>query len=255
MSQSATVKLPVFDISVPFSESAVDDLSAACKEWGFFHITNHGVSKELYSKVRAFSMDDLFSQPLDMKIRAGPSSDVKSYTPHFIASPFFESFRVSGPGFLDSVRESARVVGGPVSNCPELSQAVEEYGRKMTTLSETIVKTILTTMMVNIGDMLEAWSNGELRSSEHRVVLKRPVERFTLAFFWCFEDQKVIFAPDEVVIGKRRKYREFVCKEYLSYRETSVKGRFDKVGFTVRDFAGVGGDDGFDELVVDSRQN
>ncbi|CAN0902311.1 Gibberellin 20-oxidase-like protein [Linum grandiflorum] len=85
--------------------------------------------------------------------------------------------------------------------------------------------------------------------------LVRPVERFTLAFFWCFEDQKVIFAPDEVVIGKRRKYREFVCKEYLSYRETSVKGRFDKVGFTVRDFAGVGGDDGFDELVVDSRQN
>ncbi|CAN0902316.1 Gibberellin 20-oxidase-like protein [Linum grandiflorum] len=331
MSQSATVKLPVFDISVPFSESAVDDLSAACKEWGFFHITNHGVSKELYSKVRAFSMDDLFSQPLDMKIRAGPSSDVKSYTPHFIASPFFESFRVSGPGFLDSVRESARVVGGPIMS-RSISQAVEEYGRKMTTLSETIVKTILTTMnkqlvnklyishfkdchgylriinysppnqhqeeveglgmhtdmscvtivcqdeigglqvrtkegkwmdieprpdslVVNIGDMLEAWSNGELRSSEHRVVLKRPVERFTLAFFWCFEDQKVIFAPDEVVIGKRRKYREFVCKEYLSYRETSVKGRFDKVGFTVRDFAGVGGDDGFDELVVDSRQN
>ncbi|CAN0902313.1 Gibberellin 20-oxidase-like protein [Linum grandiflorum] len=286
MSQSATVKLPVFDISVPFSESAVDDLSAACKEWGFFHITNHGVSKELYSKVRAFSMDDLFSQPLDMKIRAGPSSDVKSYTPHFIASPFFESFRVSGPGFLDSVRESARVVGGPVSNCPELrdchgylriinysppnqhQEEVEGLGMHTDMSCVTIVCQVRTkegkwmdieprpdSLVVNIGDMLEAWSNGELRSSEHRVVLKRPVERFTLAFFWCFEDQKVIFAPDEVVIGKRRKYREFVCKEYLSYRETSVKGRFDKVGFTVRDFAGVGGDDGFDELVVDSRQN
>ncbi|CAN1856498.1 Gibberellin 20-oxidase-like protein [Linum perenne] len=317
MSQS--VHLPAFDVSIPFTKSAIDDLSSACKEWGFFHITNHGVSKELYSKVRALSAEDLFSQPLYMKMRAGPNSDVGSYTPHFIASPFFESFRVRGPGFFDSVRESARVVGGLGSSYEELSEAVEEYGKKMTELSETIVKAVLATLnedmvekfhashfknchgylriinysppnrlqeegeveglgmhtdmscvtivcqdeigglqvrtkegkwmdieprpdslVVNIGDMLEAWSNGELRSSEHRVVLKRPVERNSLAFFWCFEDQKVILAPEEVVVGKRRKYREFVCKEYLKYRESSVKGRFDKVGFTVRDFAGVG---------------
>jgi isopenicillin N synthase-like dioxygenase len=78
-----------------------------------------------------------------------------------------------------------------------------------------------------------------LRSSEHRVVLKRNVHRFSLAFFWCFEDEKVIFAPDEVVgEGSMRIYNPFVCREYLKYRESSEKGRFDKVGFTVKDFAG-----------------
>ncbi|KAF2282593.1 hypothetical protein GH714_043222 [Hevea brasiliensis] len=55
------------------------------------------------------------------------------------------------------------------------------------------------TLVVNIGDMLQAWSNEKFRSSEHRVILKKPVNRFSLAFFWCFEDEKVIFAPDEVV--------------------------------------------------------
>lgn len=96
------------------------------------------------------------------------------------------------------------------------------------------------TLVVNIGDMLQAWSNDKLRSSEHRVVLKQPVNRFSLAFFWCFEDEKVILAPDEVVEeGNKRKYKPFVCLDYLKFRENNERGRFEKVGFTVRDFAGI----------------
>ena len=96
------------------------------------------------------------------------------------------------------------------------------------------------TLVVNIGDMLQAWSNDRLRSSEHRVVLKHPVNRFSLAFFWCFEDEKVILTPDEVVgEGNKRMYNPFLCLDYLKFRENNQKGRFEKVGFTVGDFAGV----------------
>lgn len=96
------------------------------------------------------------------------------------------------------------------------------------------------TLLVNIGDLMQAWSNGRLRSSEHRVVLKRFANRFSLAFFWCFEDQKVICAPDEVVgEGHLRAYRPFVCGDYVKFREIgSGEGKFEKVGFTVKDFAG-----------------
>lgn len=96
------------------------------------------------------------------------------------------------------------------------------------------------TLVVNIGDLLQAWSNEKLRSSEHRVVLKKPLNRFSLAFFWCFENDKVILAPDEVV-GERnsRIYRPFVCSDYLRFRESNEKGKFEKIGFTVRDFAGI----------------
>lgn len=96
------------------------------------------------------------------------------------------------------------------------------------------------TLVVNIGDMMQAWSNDKLRSSEHRVVLKQPMNRFSLAFFWCFENEKVILAPDEVVgEGNKRMYNEFVCSDYLKFRENSQRGRFEKVGYTVRDFTGI----------------
>lgn len=97
------------------------------------------------------------------------------------------------------------------------------------------------TLVVNIGDMLQAWSNDKLRSSEHRVVLKKPINRFSLAFFWCFEDEKVILAPDEVVGEENsRIYKPFVCSDYLKFRVNNEKGKFEKVGFTVKDFAGIG---------------
>ncbi|KAF3535020.1 hypothetical protein F2Q69_00019877 [Brassica cretica] len=97
-------------------------------------------------------------------------------------------------------------------------------------------------LVVNVGDLLHAWTNGRLRSSQHRVVLKRHsfVEnRFSLAFFWCFEDQKVVFAPDEVVGGgeRGRVFRSFKCGDYLRFRESNEKGKFEKVGHTVEDFA------------------
>lgn len=96
-------------------------------------------------------------------------------------------------------------------------------------------------LVVNMGDMLQAWSNGRLRSSEHRVVFKRPENRLSLAFFWCFEDEKVICAPDEVVgEGNERAYRPFVCLDYIKYRESSEKGKFEKVGYTVNHFASRG---------------
>ncbi|XP_038685252.1 gibberellin 20-oxidase-like protein [Tripterygium wilfordii] len=315
MSKSQTsIELPVFDISQPLIQSSLSSLLQACKEWGFFRIINHGVSKELYGKVCSLS-NQLFNLPYESKIKAGPSSSIRTYTPHFIASPFFESLRISGPDFSASARNSADVIYTQPN--PRFSEVLEEYGNKMTELSKRIVEIILMsmgnnferkyesefsncqgylriinysppegmneqelveglgmhtdmscitivyqdhigglqvrskegkwmeiepceeTLVVNIGDLMHAWSNGKLRSSQHRVVLRRFVNRFSLAFFWCFEDQKMIFSPREVVgEGNKRIYRPFVCADYLKFRESSEKGKFEKVGFTVKDFAG-----------------
>lgn len=110
MSESHTsIELPVFDISQPFSSSSLSSLSLACKEWGFFHITNHGISKDLCKKLYSLS-NHLFSLPYETKLKAGPLSSIKTYTPHFIASPFFESLRVSGPDFYASAQSSAEVL-------------------------------------------------------------------------------------------------------------------------------------------------
>ncbi|EOY22835.1 hypothetical protein QUC31_007947 [Theobroma cacao] len=309
-----SVELPVFDLSQPLSPSSLSSLSLACREWGFFRITNHGVSKDLYRKLYSLS-NHLFSLPDESKLKLGPTSSLKTYTPHFIASPFFESLRVSGPDFFASAQSSVDVLFEQPNS--EFSEVLKEYGSLMTKLSKEIVEAILKslgeelekksfesefgnchgylrinnytppksmkeeevdglgmhtdmscvtivyqdeigglqvrskegkwmdinpcedTLVVNIGDLMHAWSNGKLSSSEHRVVLKRIVNRFSLAFFWCFEDEKVIFAPNEVVgEDNLRIYKPFVCADYLKFRQSSEKGRFDKVGFTVKDFAG-----------------
>ncbi|KAK9293009.1 hypothetical protein L1049_020993 [Liquidambar formosana] len=318
MSESQTsIELPVFDISQPLHPSSLSSLFLACKEWGFFHISNHGVPMDLFRKLDSLS-NHLFGLPYESKLKVGPSSSIKSYTPHFIASPFFESLRVSGPDFFASAQNSTEVL----FNQPnlEFSEVLEEYGSKMTKLSKRIIEVVLMslgdgfekkfdeyefsnchgylrinnysppdqsmkveveglgkhtdmscvtivyqdemgglqvrskegkwmdinpcegTLVVNIGDLMQAWSNGKLRSSEHRVVLKRSVNRLSLAFFWCFEDDKVVFAPDEVVgEGILRMYRPFVCVDYLKFRESTEKGKFEKVGFTVKEFAGTRG--------------
>ncbi|KAM4105184.1 hypothetical protein ACJW30_06G213600 [Castanea mollissima] len=316
MSESQTsVELPILDISQPLNPSFLSSLAEACKTWGFFHIINHGISKDLFSKLYLLS-NDLFNLPSDTKLKVGPFSSIKTYTPHFIASPYFESLRVSGPNFLDSAQSSANALF--VQQNSEFSEILQEYGRKMEELSKNIIKVLLMslkdgfgkkdyesefknchgymrinnysppesleveveglgmhtdmscvtivyqdeigglqvkskegkwmdirpcegTLVVNIGDMLQAWSNEKFRSSEHRVVLKQPANRFSLAFFWCFEDEKVIIAPDEVVgEGNMRLYNPFVCLDYLKFRESNERGKFEKVGFTVRDFAGIG---------------
>ncbi|KAL0002479.1 hypothetical protein SO802_016260 [Lithocarpus litseifolius] len=316
MSESQTsIELPILDISRPLNPSFLSSLAEACKKWGFFHIINHGISKDLFSKLYLLS-NDLFNLPSDTKLKVGPFSSIKTYTPHFIASPYFESLRVSGPNFLDSAQSSANALF--VQQNSEFSEILQEYGRKMEELSKNIIKVLLMslkdgfgkkdcesefknchgymrinnysppesleveveglgmhtdmscvtivyqdeigglqvkskegkwmdirpcegTLVVNIGDMLQAWSNEKFRSSEHRVVLKQPANRFSLAFFWCFEDEKVIIAPDEVVgEGNVRLYNPFVCLDYLKFRESNERGKFEKVGFTVRDFAGIG---------------
>lgn len=107
-----TIKLPSLDISKPLHSCSLSSLAAACREWGFFQITNHGISKELYDKIHSLSKD-LFSLPSETKLKLGPSSSLKTYTPHFIASPFFESLRVSGPDFAASAQGSAVALSGP----------------------------------------------------------------------------------------------------------------------------------------------
>ncbi|KAF4386708.1 hypothetical protein F8388_006663, partial [Cannabis sativa] len=271
MSESKTsVKLHILDISEPeLDPSSLSSLAETCKTWGFFHITNHGISSDLYNKICSLS-NDLFSLPSETKLKLGPFSSIKTYTPHFLASPYFESLRILlmclGDDFKNKFFESEfnKCHGYLRINNYSAPESIEDEVEGLGMHTDMSCVTIVYqdkigglqvrskegkwmdispcegTLLVNIGDMLQAWSNEKLRSSAHRVVLRRPQNRFSIAFFWCFEDDKVILAPNDVV-GKENKriYNPFVCLDYLKFRENNEKGKFEKVGFTVKDFAGV----------------
>lgn len=101
----SSLQLPVLDLTQPIQPSVLSSLSLACKEWGFFYVTNHGISKEMFNKIYSLSRD-VFSVPLESKLKLGPFS----YTPCNIASPYFESLVVSGPDFSGSAKVSADVL-------------------------------------------------------------------------------------------------------------------------------------------------
>ncbi|ONK69008.1 uncharacterized protein A4U43_C05F18320 [Asparagus officinalis] len=60
--------VPVIDLSTPGSDAAI---VRACEEFGFFKVTNHGVSKELMAKLEAEAVK-FFSLPQFEKEKAGP---------------------------------------------------------------------------------------------------------------------------------------------------------------------------------------
>lgn len=70
-------------------------------------------------------------------------------------------------------------------------------------------------LVVNIGDMLEAWSNGLLRSTPHRVLNHSP-ERFSLPYFVATNHDTLIKPFAQLVSAKRKtKYEPFPAGAHL----------------------------------------
>lgn len=80
-------------------------------------------------------------------------------------------------------------------------------------------------LVINIGDLCEAWSNGVYRSVEHRVMSNPKVERFSVAYFLCPSYDTMIQSHSEPAI-----YRKFTFKEYRQQVQEDVKLTGHKVG-------------------------
>ncbi|XP_052202651.1 gibberellin 2-beta-dioxygenase 8-like [Diospyros lotus] len=80
-------------------------------------------------------------------------------------------------------------------------------------------------LIINIGDLFQAWSNGVYRSVEHRVVANKAVERFSTAYFFCPSFETVIESCVEPSV-----YRKFSFKEFRFQVQEDVKTFGYKIG-------------------------
>ncbi|KAG6576053.1 Gibberellin 20-oxidase-like protein, partial [Cucurbita argyrosperma subsp. sororia] len=141
-------EVPVIDLgSKSLTESTASSLLRACNELGFFFIRNHGVSKEFYEKLIS-GADELFSSPEETKQKL--IIGVSSYTPRFVVSPFFESFRVSGPNFPASIAALGFTQSLFGHQATEFGNLLDEYGSKMTDISKRVLKLLLNILGDNI---------------------------------------------------------------------------------------------------------
>ncbi|KAL2653301.1 hypothetical protein R1flu_021429 [Riccia fluitans] len=66
-------------------------------------------------------------------------------------------------------------------------------------------------LVVNVGDLLEAWSNGTLHSAVHRVVVSKSEERVSWAFLVSPPPSVVVQAPEQLIDeGHPRLYKPFL---------------------------------------------
>ncbi|KAK4849930.1 hypothetical protein QYF36_002170 [Acer negundo] len=82
-------------------------------------------------------------------------------------------------------------------------------------------------LIVNIGDLFQAVSNGVYKSIEHRVVAHPEVERFSMAYFYCPSHEAVIESCSHPAV-----YRKFSFREYRQQIQMDVRATGDKVGLS-----------------------
>ncbi|WOL06142.1 protein DOWNY MILDEW RESISTANCE 6-like [Canna indica] len=73
-------------------------------------------------------------------------------------------------------------------------------------------------LVINIGDQLQALSNGRYKSVWHRAVVNSSKERISVASFLCPSNSVVISPPEKLVDGESdpAKYRSYTYGEYYS---------------------------------------
>ncbi|KAH7664337.1 gibberellin 2-oxidase protein [Dioscorea alata] len=80
-------------------------------------------------------------------------------------------------------------------------------------------------LIVNIGDLFQAWSNDIYKSVEHKVMVNRKVDRYSVAYFLC--------PSYESTIGSCKKsspYKSFTFGEFRQQVQEDVKRNGQKVG-------------------------
>ncbi|KAK7330796.1 hypothetical protein VNO77_24996 [Canavalia gladiata] len=76
---SATLNLPIIDLSSPDRRSTATSIRQACIEYGFFYLVNHGVNTEFVREVFHHSAK-FFSLPLQQKMELA-RKEYRGYTP------------------------------------------------------------------------------------------------------------------------------------------------------------------------------
>ncbi|KAL0328801.1 UNVERIFIED_CONTAM: Gibberellin 2-beta-dioxygenase 8 [Sesamum calycinum] len=235
-------------------------IAEASQEWGFFQVINHGISREVLGKMREEQVK-LFKKPFhektnhkDLNFSAGSYRWGTPSATCLKQLSWSEAFHVSlsdvlGSGGRNSLRSIMEQFAVVVS---ELSQKlVDILAEQMDVRNHAThrqrfhhraapgppglqlvkdgkwfaVKPNQDALIINIGDLFQAWSNNVYKSVEHRVVANPMNERYSAAYFFCPSYDTVIQSGLQPCV-----YRSFSFGEYRKQVQQDVKIFGHKIG-------------------------
>ncbi|GER56265.1 2-oxoglutarate (2OG) and Fe(II)-dependent oxygenase superfamily protein, partial [Striga asiatica] len=254
-------------------------IAKASREWGFFQVVNHGISREILDKMRDEQMK-LFKRPFrekktgckDLKFSAGSyrwGTPFATCLKHLSWSEAFHVSFIMEQVALTVSKLSQELVDILADELGKSSRFFKEtclpdtcylrlnrypvcpiypkmFGIMPHTDSDFItvlhqdhvgglqlvrdgkwfaVKPNQDALIINIGDLFQAWSNNVYKSVEHRVVANPLHERFSTAYFFCPSYDTLIQSEIEP-----RVYRSFSFGEYRKQVQEDVKVFGHKIG-------------------------
>ncbi|CAK9234703.1 unnamed protein product [Sphagnum troendelagicum] len=309
------MEIPVIDLSClqtgdPTAMNAlVAEIRAACLEWGFFQVINHGVPLELISRVQKQAVD-FFSLPLEekSKVAKGPGkptgygfatlSDKKPWSEgfYFADDPSVDDFsrtlwpQGNNPDFADSYREydagvkalalklmHVVIAGLEVDDTTHFNQYLTKCSalfrwnyyppcpepEKTVGLTAHTDYNLLTVLhqgeigglqvekdgqwiairpregafAINVGDTLQALTNGKYKSVPHRAVVNRSDARISLAYFFAPTKSIPIYPHPELVEAHETGaplYRPFTFEEFTSAKIVQALNTLDQFQLSLR---------------------
>ncbi|KAG8365418.1 hypothetical protein BUALT_Bualt18G0102900 [Buddleja alternifolia] len=255
------------------SRSCKEQIAQASRDWGFFQVINHGISREILERMRAEQMK-LFEKPFgektnykDLNFSAGsyrwgtPSATCLKQLSCLIMEQFATIVSELSQKLVDILAEEMGSTSdffketclpdtcylrlNRYPSCPIYPQM---FGIMPHTDSDFItilhqdhigglqlvkdgkwfaVKPNHDALIINIGDLLQAWSNNLYKSVEHRVVANPLNERFSTAYFFCPSYDTVIQSGSS---NEPCVYRSFSFGEYRKQVQEDVKIFGHKIG-------------------------
>ncbi|XP_062105186.1 jasmonate-induced oxygenase 2-like [Humulus lupulus] len=80
------------------------------------------------------------------------------------------------------------------------------------------VKPIPYAFIINIGDLIQVWSNGKIESVEHRAVVNTEKARFSLPFFFAPGQDLMVKPLEELLNGEPPKYKTYNWGKFFANR-------------------------------------
>ncbi|XP_052191760.1 protein DMR6-LIKE OXYGENASE 2-like [Diospyros lotus] len=147
--------IPLIDLnssSYAATKDLVDEIGAACKNWGFFQVINHGVPLETRRKLEAAAAR-FFAQPPEEKRKVSrDEANPQGYYDTELTKNVRDwkevlDLTVKNPTIIPASLDPAdgelrQLVNRWPENLPELREAFEEYARELEKLSHKLLRLI-----------------------------------------------------------------------------------------------------------------
>ncbi|KAL6211639.1 hypothetical protein ACLB2K_016862 [Fragaria x ananassa] len=193
------------------------EIGHACQKWGFFQVVNHGVPLELFERMEEVGKR-FFELPLEEKKKVKRAmvnvlgyhdgehtKNVRDWKEVF---DFLVEDMTMPPASHEPDDKELRILTNQWPQYPsEFRDVCQEYAREVEKLAYKLLGLIALSLgglevrrksdaewipvtptpnayIINVGDMVQVWSNEKYEIVEHRVVVNTEKERFSIPFFF-----------------------------------------------------------------------